>query len=166
MPKFKVNLSVNSLDNLLSSLKEYRDKVSSLPSVIVDTMTNRAEQKIEEKLNTVTDKDGNVDARAGSYQFGNSGFAFLEGSQAGYLEFGTGVMGEQNSHPLAAENGWEYGSGEKIFTTKDGKIGWVYRESGTGKWIFTEGIAAQRIVYDTAQEISKEAEEVAKGAMS
>lgn len=165
MPEYKVNLSVKEIEGLIKEIKKYREKVSKSAPNIVNKLTKEAEKKIETNLLSVTNPDGNTDASVGNYQFGNTGFAYLSGSQSAYIEFGTGVTGNNSPHPLATENGWNYASGEKIFTTKNGKTGWIYKDSLSGKWMFTEGIAAQKPVYNAAQELRNEILNVAREEM-
>lgn len=166
MPVFKAELSSASLGALLEEVKKYHSKVDAAPEKIVSSLTRSAQEKIDRNLNAITEKDGNVLASAGSYQFDTEGFAYLEGEQAAYLEYGTGVQGQGAPHPLASEVGWDYNSGTRIHTTKNGRVGWVYPESGTGKWRFTEGIPAQKPVLLAAEEVRQEIAAAAKEAIS
>lgn len=69
-----------------------------------------------------------------------------------FVEYGTGVVGAASSHPQAGEMGWNYASGEKIFTTKDGRIGWIYPKKDGG-FQFTEGQEARPFWYESAKEL-------------
>lgn len=165
MPVLKADLSSDSIGQLIEQLQKYQKKVESAPAKMVENLTKSADEKIQQHLNSITEKDGNVLANAGEFIFGDTGFAYLEGEQAAYLEYGTGIQGAGSPHPLASEVGWTYNSGPRIHTTKNGRVGWVYQESGTGKWRFTEGIPAQMPVYAAAQEVRDEMLSAAKEAM-
>ena len=166
MPTYKCKLSESSLSSLIDNLRSYQKNVENLSNTITEGLTEKAKEHISHNLNSIANPDGNVEAKAGSYQYGNVGFAYMEGRQSEYLEYGTGVVGRKSPHPLASEAGWEYAKGPMIFTTKDGRVGWVYRQSGSDKWMFTEGIPAQMPVYNAAQELRKEVEHVVKEALN
>ena len=161
----KAELSVSSLDNLLKELREYREKVESLDSKLPQELASNAESYISQNLADVMDRDGNVDVSTGTDKIGNTARAYMDGSQAAYIEFGTGVKGKQSPHELAAEVGWEYDSGERIFTTKDGRRGWVYKDPISGLYYFTEGIPAMMPVLNAAREIKNEVAETARELM-
>lgn len=165
MPVYKSDLSVSGLEKLLSDVRAYRHKVEEAPAKIVCSLARMGEQEINRNIDGITDKDGNVLATAGSFSFGNSGFAFMQGDQAPYLEFGTGYRGLLSPHPDAQEAGWEYGSGPTIKRTSSGKMMWRYRVSGTGQFRFTEGIPAQMPVLKASQQIRKKIPSVAKEAL-
>lgn len=162
MPTYKAELSVSSLQKLLNEVREYQRKVEEAPAKIVQSLTKMGEQEIDRNIDGIADKDGNVLATAGSYSFGNTGFAFMKGEQAAYLEYGTGYKGKFSPHPNAQEAGWEYGVGSTIMRTSTGKMMWRYRMSGTGQWKFTEGIPAQLPVLRAAQKIRSKIPDVAK----
>lgn len=69
-----------------------------------------------------------------------------------FVEYGTGVVGAGSQHPEAGKMGWQYAVGETIFTTKDGRTGWVY-PTKTGSFRFTEGQEARPFWYEAAQEL-------------
>lgn len=162
MKKFRAELSASSLDNLLKELTQYQTRVKNLETELPYELAKKAEEYITVELNNITDKDGNIDAAPGSYAYGNSAFAYLGGSQASYIEFGTGVSGRNSPHPLAEDVGWDYLSGTRIFQTKSGKIGWIYRSPLTGQYRFTEGIPAGMPVFKAAEKIKSEVYETSK----
>lgn len=89
-----------------------------------------------------------------------------------FLEFGTGIVGLNNSHPEASEIGWEYivnpdnlasnsyGYNSEVFPTGYNSLdedvgleGWYYRDPATGRLEFTSGLKAVSYIYDTLQEM-------------
>lgn len=162
MTKLKANLDSSSLGKLIDELKDYQRKFNSLETELPKRLAQLAEREIEDNLNDITEKDGNVNAHAGHTVKGNTATAYLEGSQASYLEFGTGIVGKSHSHPLASEIGWDYLNGERIFQTKDGRIGWIYRSPLTKEYRFTEGIEAGMPVLNAAKTIRSYIPKVAK----
>lgn len=166
MPNISFELSISSIDRAIRELDAYQKKVEYVEDNIVDIVTEKAHKLISDNLNRVINADGNVLAYSGKYVFGKTGFAFLQGEQASFLEFGTGVVGQNSSHVMAEEVGWKYASGSKIFRRKsDNALGWIYQDKTTGKFKWTEGIPAQNIVYNAAQKIKGEILETAKEMM-
>lgn len=165
MPTYKADLSVSSLERLLTNVREYQKKVEATPQELVRSLAEYGEHEIDRNIDGITDKDGNVLATAGSYAFGNTGFAYMEGEQSAYLEFGTGFQGQFSPHPGASEAGWEYGVGATIRETASGKKMWRYRLTGTGQYRFTEGIPAQMPVLSAAKSIRKRISSAAKEAL-
>lgn len=163
MPKFKANLSVSSLDKLLSELREYQKKIEQAPARIVENLADFGENQIQRGIQSIIDRDGNYLAKAGSYVFGGAGLAYMEGDQAAYLEYGTGVVGKNSPHPQANEAGWQYNTGKTI-NPKTGD--WSYWDSVKGKYIHTKGIPAQMPVFNAALEMRKQVVKAAKEALN
>lgn len=69
-----------------------------------------------------------------------------------FVEYGTGIVGGGSPHPEASEAGWSYAVGNKIFETKDGRVGWIY-PTKEGSFRFTEGMEARLFWHDAAQEL-------------
>lgn len=69
-----------------------------------------------------------------------------------FVEYGTGVVGAGSRHPEAGDMGWQYAVGDKIFTTRDGKTGWIY-PTKNGTYRFTEGQPSRPFWHDAAQEL-------------
>ena len=73
---------------------------------------------------------------------------------AAYVEFGTGVVGSRSAHPNP--QGWQYdvnGHGDK---------GWVYYDDDGGKFRWTKGFKSRPFMYNTARQLEKECEKIAK----
>jgi hypothetical protein len=71
-----------------------------------------------------------------------------------YVEFGTGVIGKSNPHP--APEGWKYDVNEH------GDKGWWYFNERDQKWHWTKGMASRPFMYNTLQELQREAEKIAR----
>lgn len=153
MPEFKTELSVKSLDKLLSNVRGYGQKVKQSSNKMVELLAQEGQAEIQRNIDDISDKDGNVLAQAGAFTFGSSGFVYLYGDQAAFLEYGTGYEGKTSPHPMSQEAGWEYLSGSTIRETADGKYVWKYRMSGGSQWRYTHGIPAQMPVLKAATRI-------------
>ncbi len=62
-----------------------------------------------------------------------------------YVEFGTGIIGEQSPHDLANSKGYEYD------VNSHGVDGWVYYKDGAFHW--TCGYAPQPFMYETSLDL-------------
>ena len=83
------------------------------------------------------------------------GYVIAGAAYAFYVEYGTGVIGAIEQHPLAAEAGWEYMVGPHIKQGPGGHIGWWYDKSsdgvfsGDGDYHWTRGQPARPFMYNT-----------------
>ncbi len=150
MPVYDVPLSVAGIDEIIRELNSFRRKLNEAETKIVQGLADDAEASMRERLTSVTNPDGNVDASVGSVGSGNEAYVYLTGEQAAYLEFGTGVVGESSRHTMAGQVGWEYNIGPHIRTFKNGKIGWIYFDRSKGHYRVTSGIKPQYIVVGAA----------------
>lgn len=81
-----------------------------------------------------------------------------------FVEFGTGIVGAANSHPLAGQidasvlgaNGTVY---SEYDTNKHGTDGWFYRKIGESKYSWTKGMPARPFMYNTGMTLETYARE-------
>jgi hypothetical protein len=154
-----VNLNKdNSIKKAIKELKQYRK--------LVETRTSRLVQRLtDEGANIVRVKIVNMGAYAtGELLSGvdgyfspslNVGFVRVTNDHVAFVEFGTGVVGQNSPHKngeYLSKASWSYASGAKIFTTKDGRVGWIY-PTDDGGYRFTEGMASRPFMYETALEL-------------
>lgn len=158
MPVIRVKLS--ELDDFIRDLKEYKAKVEAAPSKIVAELAEIGRKEIEGNIGAITDVDGNYLAGSGKEVNGNTAAAFMVGSQASFLEFGTGIQGQSSPHPDANVHGWEYNTGATIKNNQ-----WRYYDPFLNKFVTTSGIPAQMPVFKAANEVRARVEEAVKEAL-
>jgi hypothetical protein len=98
----------------------------------------------------------------------NAGFVKVTSDHVAFVEFGTGVVGQNSPHrngEYLAKAAWQYASGPKIFTTKDGKVGWIY-PTKDGGFRFTEGMRSRPFMHETAMEMAMIFDQIAMGVFS
>ena len=98
----------------------------------------------------------------------NAGFVRVTSDHVAFVEFGTGVVGQNNPHKngeYLSKAAWQYASGAKIFTTQDGRVGWIY-PTDDGRFRFTEGMPSRPFMYETALELQRKFKEMAKAVFS
>lgn len=152
MPVYDVELSVAGINDVIWHLNDFRQSLERAEHEIVSMLANDAAADMQASLSAVTDPDGNIDAQIDPPQVtGNEAVVSMSGSQAAYLEFGTGVVGARNPHELSAQVGWQYGAGSHYRTFRNGRVGWVYFDRSRNHYRVTSGITPQRIVLRAGQ---------------
>ncbi len=98
----------------------------------------------------------------------NAGFVRVTSDHVAFVEFGTGVKGQASPHKngeYLSKAAWQYATGAKIFTTKDGRVGWIY-PTDDGGFRFTEGMQSRPFMYETALELQREFPRIAREVFS
>ena len=168
MKNIKVNiLDPKSIDKAIKELNKYKKEVENKTVALAQRLTDLGANLVRVKI-----------VEMGAYATGellsgvegyfsptlNAGFIRVTSDHVAFVEFGTGVVGQQHPH----KNGeylslasWGYATGSKIFTTKDGRIGWIY-PTDDGGFRFTEGMQSRPFMYETALELERQYAKVAK----
>lgn len=168
MKNIKVNiLDPKSIDKAIKELNKYKKEVENKTVALVQRLTDLGANLVRVKI-----------VEMGAYATGellsgvegyfsptlNAGFIRVTSDHVAFVEFGTGVVGQQNPH----KNGeylslasWGYATGSKIFTTKDGRVGWVY-PTDDGGFRFTEGMPSRPFMYETVLELERQYMQIAK----
>ena len=165
MPTFQADLSVSSLDKLLSDVKDYKAKVEAAPAKITERLAESGAEAIQQNIAGITDLDGNAPGTVGTQVSGSTAKAFEKGHQIAFLEYGTGEQGAASPHPKYHVAGWHYGSGKNIRRMKNGKMMWHYFDRLRGHWRTTNGIPAQKQVLRASLTMRDNIVPVAKEAL-
>ncbi|WP_312694115.1 hypothetical protein [Caproiciproducens sp.] len=165
MPTFTADLSVASLDKLLSDVKSYRDKVNAAPEKITARLAEIGADAIRKNIAGITDPDGNAPGTVSADISGSHATVSQSGDQIAFLEYGTGEQGEASKHPEYQTAGWRYGSGKNIRKMKNGKMMWHYYDRLRGHWRITDGLPAQKQVFRAALTMRDNIVPVAKEAL-
>lgn len=138
--KFKISLSLSSIEEYKKYLMEYGEKeIPKKARRIISRVTTEGKKNNYKSVRKIEIK------AIGSKIVG--GIKTTEEKDT-YKEFGTGIVGSQNSHvsEFLKEVGWKYD------VNKHGEKGWVYpKEDGTFAW--TKGIPAQRKFYNSMKDM-------------
>ena len=160
MKAITVKLDPHSIENAINDIRAYEKEVKQKSMMLVQRLldygTNIARIKIVE-LGAVDTGDLLSGVSGYFSPLLNAGFVRVTSDHAAFVEFGTGVSLDNTLHPNAeylARAAWAYGSGSKIFTTKDGKVGWIY-PTDDGGFKFTEGMSSRPFMYETALELQR-----------
>lgn len=165
-----LKLSVNGVNDAIRQIKEYQsdtqertkllaEKLADIgkdeAKLLVPVMTSALKESID---TTIVEEDSNGATYA---VVANSGYAK-------FVEFGTGIKGENNPHELAEQFGWEYD------VNSHGEAGWWYPSSESdpnphkrigndGKtYAWTKGMPSRPFMYETIQDLQDKVVDVAK----
>ena len=168
MKTITVNLNEkDSIKNAIKDLKKYRRKLENNTRKLVQKLTDLGANVVKVKIvNMGAYYSGELLSGAMGYYSPtlNAGFVKVTSDHVAFVEFGTGIVGKNASHEngeYLAKASWSYASGTKIFTTKNGKVGWIY-PTDDGGFRFTEGMKSRPFMYETALELQREFPRIAK----
>lgn len=167
MKTIHVELDPNSIKKAIKELEKYKNDIQKKTRVLVQRLTDLGANVVRVKI-----------VKMGAYYSGellsgvdgyyspnlNAGFIKVSSDHVAFVEFGTGVVGAANSHKngeYLAKAAWGYASGPKIFTTKDGRVGWIY-PTDDGGYRFTEGMKSRPFMYETALELQRKFPQIVK----
>ena len=168
MTEIIVNLNEDkSIQIAIRDLKRYRKKVETNAKLLVQRLTDEGAEIARVKIVSLgAYYSGELLSGVDGYYSPslNVGFVRVTSDHVAFVEFGTGVVGQNNPHKngeYLSKAAWQYASGAKIFTTKSGKVGWIY-PTDDGGYRFTEGMASRPFMYETALELQRKFQQIAK----
>jgi hypothetical protein len=148
-------------------LNEYQKEVETKTIKLAQELAKQGAEIARMKIVELSAVDtGELISSVGGYfsPTFNMGVIQVTSEHAAFVEFGTGVALGSTLHPNAeylAKASWDYGVGEHIFTTKDGRIGWIF-PTDDGEFRFTEGMPSRPFMYETAKELERQFLQIAK----
>ena len=132
--------------------KEFIEKCNRLISELVDYGVDIAKVQIEQLDAWYT---GELMNSIEGYYSPTYGVGIIKAGAyyAAFVEFGTGVVGSQSSHPNP--QGWQYD------INGHGDDGWVYYDDDSGNFRWTKGFRSRPFMYNTARELEKVCKQIA-----
>ena len=167
MRTIKVKLSPQSVMNAIKEINEYKAEVERKSRVLVQRLVDYGANIARVKIISLDAVDtGELLSGVDGYYSPtlNVGFVRVTSDHVAFVEFGTGVKGQENQHKndeYLSKASWGYATGQKIFTTKDGRIGWIF-PTDDGGFRFTQGMKSRPFMYETALELQREFPRIVK----
>ena len=167
MRTISVRLDPKSIADAISELEEYKKEVERRARLLVQTLTDLGVSIVRTKIVEMGAYDtGQLLSGVDGYFSPslNAGYVKVSSDHVAFVEFGTGVVGASSPHKngeYLSKAAWSYASGAKIFTTKDGRVGWIY-PTDDGEYRFTEGMRSRPFMYETALQLQREFPKIAK----
>ncbi len=172
--KTVIKVDLNKKGGIESAIKEleaYKKRVQEKTSLLVQKLTDYGAEIVRIKIvNMGAYYSGELLSGVSGYYSPtlNAGFVKVTSDHVAFVEFGTGVVGQNNSHKngeYLSKAAWSYASGAKIFTTQDGRVGWIY-PTDDGGFRFTEGMPSRPFMYETALELQRDFSKIAREVFS
>ena len=159
MPKIKLKLSTNSINQALKEVKAYQKKVEKAADDLVRRLTEQGVSLAQLNASYMEIYDTGELLRGIESQYkGKIGFVVSTATHSIFCEFGTGIVGAQNPHPEVAIAGWRYDVNEH------GQLGWWYiGRDGKSHW--TKGMPSRPYMYETAKMLRSMVVPLAKEVM-
>lgn len=172
--KTEIKIDLNkkgSLENGIKELETYKKRIQEKTSLLVQKLTDYGAEIVRIKIiNMGAYYSGELLSGVSGYYSPtlNAGFVKVTSDHVAFVEFGTGVVGQNNPHKngeYLSKAAWSYASGAKIFTTKDGRVGWIY-PTDDGGFRFTEGMESRPFMYETSLELHRDLERITREVFS
>ena len=171
MKNIEIRLDPKSVEKAIKELQAYKKEVEQKARLLVQRLTDYGAEIARIKIVDMgAVYSGELLSGVDGYfsPLLNAGFVKVTSDHVAFVEFGTGVVGQQSPHTngeYLSKAAWGYATGQKIFTTKDGKVGWIY-PTDDGGFRFTEGMKSRPFMYQTALELQREFPRMAKEVFS
>lgn len=168
MRNIKVNiLDPKSIDKAIKQLKKYKQEAEQKTIELATQLAERGAEIARIKLVEYgAIQTGDLLSQIGGYFSPtlNMGVIKVSSKYAAFIEFGTGVVGQQNPHPSGKgtykSEGWLTAADEKPM---DALYDWKPIVLPNGDVIYyTEGQAAKPFMYETAKQLERDFISVAK----
>ncbi len=168
MKNIQVNiLDPKSVEKAIKELNAYKKEVETKTVALAQRLTDLGAEIVRMKIVSMgAYSSGELLSGVDGYFSPslNAGFIRVTSDHVAFVEFGTGVVGQQNPHQngeYLSKASWGYATGSKIFTTQDGRVGWIY-PTDDGGFRFTEGMKSRPFMYETALELERQYMQIAK----
>ena len=170
--EIKIDLNKKgSLEKGLKELETYKKRVQEKTSLLVQKLTDYGAEIVRIKIVSMgAYYSGELLSGVSGYYSPtlNAGFVKVTSDHVAFVEFGTGVKGQNSPHKngeYLSKAAWSYASGAKIFTTQDGRVGWIY-PTDDGGFRFTEGMESRPFMYETSLELQRDLQRITREVFS
>lgn len=154
----KFRLDEKDIDRAIREVKQFKTEFLEKCNQLVEALTDRGVEiaKIQVAQLDAVFTGELMNSIEGYYSpTYNVGIIKAGAYYAAYVEFGTGVVGQGAAHPNP--QGWQYDVNDH------GDEGWVYYDDYSGKFRWTKGFKSRPFMYNTARQLEKECEKIARG---
>jgi len=156
----KISFTLDTVDNAIKEVKTYKKEFLEKVDRFVKALTERGEEIAVTQiiaLDAVYTGELASSIESIMYVEQHKGVIFTNCPWAAFVEFGTGVVGADSPHPTKP---WAYD------INNHGDKGWVYFDETAGQFRWTAGMPSRPFMYNTLQDLAKEAVTIAKGVFS
>lgn len=140
-----MDLSTKSINQAIREIRSFRDELRRKCWELVETLTIEGAEIAKMQVTSMEAFDtGELEESIKGMFFPSErcGFVIAEAPYAIFVEYGTGIVGENNPHPEADGN-YDYD------VHQHGESGWVYKNGKDGKYYWTKGFISRPFMYNT-----------------
>lgn len=167
--RLKADLSISGIRKLQEEIEKYQNSLEYKARLLAENLADMGVEIARVKISSLDaiftgELIQSIHTEYKSSIRGGAVFCVVADSDhAVFVEFGTGIVGQQSPYPYPFPKGvsWEYASGKTIRQLSDGRYGWFYK-GDNGQWYFTEGMESRPFMYETSLELEKKVVSVAK----
>lgn len=159
MPQIKFNLSQRSIQSAIKQVEQYKKDLTVKCQRLIEALTAKGIDIAKFHVqNLGAFYTGELEGSIDGYYSPSLGVGIIYAGSwyAVYVEFGTGLQGQQSPHPESGSYGWVYD------VNNHGEAGWSYFNERDGKYHWTTGMPSRPFMYLTAKELDRICETVAK----
>lgn len=152
-----IELTLSNLDEGLKRILYYKNQFINRANLFLQMLCNTGVQIARVKVIEYDAVDTlqlatNIDYRV--VVTGKEAVIITTTGYAAFVEFGTGLNGEQHPHPN--QGTWKYDMNHH------GEDGWVYYDERHDKFVWTKGRESRPFFYETAQELGSRTRQLAR----
>jgi hypothetical protein len=155
----KVNLSQKSVQSAIKKIERYKETLNRRCLRLVEQLTERGVKIAKFNVqNLGAFYTGELESSIDGYFSPSLGVGIIYAGSwyAVYVEFGSGIRGQEAQHPMSGQVGYVYD------VNNHGEEGWVYFNERDGQYHWTDGMPSRPFMYDTVQQLDAICEKVAK----
>lgn len=146
----KVKLSARGIEDAITELQMYKEDLERRVKLLVNKLTESGADIARAKIQELEAVDtGELLNSVESCVVGNIGYIRVNAEYGMFVEFGTGIVGDNSQHPRAGDFGWQYD------INNHGEAGWHF-PADDGSYPITKGQASRPFMYETALRLRDE----------
>ena len=157
----QMDLTEKSINNAIREIQKFQDQLKQGMDDLCNELLEDGIFHAKVQIQSLDAVDtGALMASIGHGAFDpqtRTGIIYAGSYYALFVEFGTGIVGQDNPHPTVADGTVDdfavMGSNGSVYTRYDtndhGEDGWVYRKVGENKYRWTKGMPARPFMYNT-----------------
>lgn len=163
--RLKADLSISGIRKLQGEIEKYQNSLEYKARLLAEKLAEMGVEIARVKISSLDaiftgDLIQSVHTEyKGSTRVGAIFCVVADSEHAVFVEFGTGIVGQQSPYP--GNLPMVYAQGKTIRQLADGRYGWFY-PADNGQWYFTEGMPSRPFMYETSLELQKKVVSVAK----
>ena len=151
-----MELSTKSINNAIQEIRRFKSQLRKTCLELVEAVAMEGAEIAKMQVASMEAVDtGELEQSIQGLFFPSEriGYVIADCPYAIYVEYGTGIAGEADPHPLAAEQ-WAYD------VNQHGIEGWVYKSDKDGEFHWTIGYFSRPFMYNTMRWLEESAPDI------